>query len=71
MISYTTEINLKTKTVVVTFRGQPHTFSFDNQFPLVDALKVSAEFMHNEITQYLADLVAADEKPIIQKWGRS
>ena len=58
MIGYLTEVNLKTKEVIATFRGQRHTFAFNHSnFPLVEALKVSAEYMHNQIQEFLQEVV--------------
>ena len=55
MLGYLTEIDLKRQTVITTFRGETRTFVFNyGTFPLVEALKVSAEDAHNQITAAIA-----------------
>ena len=62
MLGYLTEVNLKTKEVRTTFRKEVRTFGFnDTTFPMVEALKVSAEDMANQIREFLAELAEQTE----------
>jgi len=62
MLSYVTEIDLKRNEVRVTFCKEVNTFCFDGKmFPLVEAMKVSAEFMHNKLVEFLSKLVQKAE----------
>ena len=58
MLSYITEIDLKRKEVRVVLGKDSETFVFDeDKFPLLEAMKVSAEFMHNKLVEFLSKLV--------------
>jgi len=62
VLGYLTEVNLKTKEVRTTFRKEVRTFYFsDTRFPLVEALKVSVDDMHNQIREFLAELAGQTE----------
>ena len=60
---YETAIDCVAGEARLTFLGKVNTFVFDDEkFPLVEAMKVSAEFAHNQLQALLAAAVGPVEK---------
>lgn len=64
MISYLTEIDIKNKEIRTIWRGKTYTFACDQTrgLSLEKALELSAEFMGNQLKEWLADLLEHAEK---------
>lgn len=62
MLGYTTTINLKERVVKTTFMKETRTWVFnDTTFTLVDALKVAAEDIANQVWEFLASVAQEEE----------